>query len=414
LFEEWLRYLFKVSGVFFGNVIGGEKVVRISDLIREGIKAPAEDEGVDEVRIKKLAELARFGLEANPLVDVVRWPSAEGRPENAPEQQPQSTTAFLAPSEGSADQSSAAQAPSTADYNSTPPGKQNYLDAQDYLREVQGLVRSGKQIDPERPLRLVERVIAEPSRIEEMYALTLVFGHGNDLLIAHAVNNMIYALKIALRLGYSSSRLTGIALAALLHDIGLFLIPESVLQKKEKLTDAELAEIKNHSRMGRDLLQGFDSIDPHISRAVYEHHEREGGQGYHAGIANGEICEYAQIIGICDSYEAMTHDRPYKKSMEQYVAVLKLAESKDHYFNLKIVKVFLDEITLYPIGSHVRLNNGAIGEVVSTNPANPFKPKVRIVVDGQGHRISNENLCDLSVTNILNIVTGVSADEVSA
>ena len=110
----------------------------------------------------------------------------------------------------------------------------------------------------------------------------------------------------------------------------------------------------------------------------------------------------------------MTHERPYKKSMEQYVAVLKLAESKNHYFNLKIVKTFLDEITLYPIGSYVRLNNRAIGEVVSTNPANPFKPRVRIVVDGQGNRISDANLCDLSVTNILNIVTGVSADEVSA
>ena len=389
-------------------------MVRISDLVKEGIKAPEKDEGAEEVRIKNLAELARLGLEANPLADVVRWPSTERRDENVPEQQPQSTTAFLAPPESSADDSSASQAASMAGRNSTPPGKQIYLDAQDYLREAQGLVRSGKQISSERPLHLVERVIAEPSLIDEMYALTLVFGHGNDLLIAHAVNNMIYALKIAIRLGYSSARLTGIALAALLHDVGLFLTPESVLQKKEKLTDAELAEIQNHSRIGRDLLQGFDSIDPHISRAVYEHHEREGGQGYPEGIANGDICEYAQIIGICDSYEAMTHDRPYKKSMEQYVAVLKLAESKDHYFNLKIVKVFLDEITLYPIGSHVRLNNGAIGEVVWTNPANPFKPKVRIVVDGQGRRILDEDLCDLSVTNILNIVTGVSADEASA
>ena len=389
-------------------------MVRISDLIREGIKAPAKEEGVDELRIKKLAELARRGLEANPLVDAVRSPSTEGRHENVPEQQPQSTTAFLARSESSADHSSATQAGSTADCNSTPPGKQIYLDAQDYLREVQGLVRSGKHIDPERPLRLVERVIADPSRVEEMYALTLVSVYGNDQLIAHAVNTMIYAFKIVIRLGYSSSRLTGIALAALLHDIGLFLIPESVLQAEEKVADAELAEIKNHSRTGRDLLQGFDSIDPHISRAVYEHHEREGGQGYPEGIANGEICEYAQIIGICDSYDAMIHDRPYKKSMEPYVAVLKLADSKDRYFNLKIVKVFLDEITLYPIGSHVRLNNGAIGKVVWTNPANPFKPKVRIVVDGQGRRISDENLCDLSVTNILNIVTGVSADEASA
>jgi HD-GYP domain-containing protein (c-di-GMP phosphodiesterase class II) len=175
-----------------------------------------------------------------------------------------------------------------------------------------------------------------------------------------------------------------------------------------------LSEIRKHTRIGQDLLQGFDAIDPNISRAVYEHHERESGQGYPEGITNGEICEFAKIIGICDSYEAMTHDRPYKKSMEQYVSVLKLAGNKERYFDPKIVKVFLDEITLYPIGSFVRLNSGAIGEVVSTNPANPFRPSVRIVRDSQGKRVAGEQVCDLTQTNILNIETGVSADEASA
>jgi HD-GYP domain-containing protein (c-di-GMP phosphodiesterase class II) len=179
------------------------------------------------------------------------------------------------------------------------------------------------------------------------------------------------------------------------------------------LNSAELAEIRKHPGTGRNLLEAYDAVDPEISRAVYEHHERESMQGYPEGIGNGKICEYAKIIGICDSYEAMTHYRPHKKAMEQYVSVLELARTKDLLFDPRIVKVFLDVITIYPIGTYVRLNNSAIGVVVSTNPDNPFRPVVRIVRDGQGNKVSGEQI-DLAQTNILNIVTGVPATEASA
>jgi len=110
---------------------------------------------------------------------------------------------------------------------------------------------------------------------------------------------------------------------------------------------------------------------PNVGRAIYEHHERENGQGYPSGLKGDEISEYAKIIGICDSYEAMTHDRPHKKAAAQYSSVLQLAGSKDLLFSPNIVKIFLDEITLYPIGSYVRLNNKALCIVVGTNPNNP-------------------------------------------
>jgi len=194
----------------------------------------------------------------------------------------------------------------------------------------------------------------------------------------------------------------------------MFLIPEQIFEKTKRLTAAELAEIQKHPGTGRDLLKTYDAIDPEISRAVYEHHERESRQGYPEGIGNGEICEYAKIIGICDSYEAMTHNRPHKKAMEQYVSVLELAGTKDMLFDPRIVKVFLDVITVYPIGCYVRLNNNAIGVVVSTNTGNPFRPVVRIVRDGQGKRPIGEQTYDLMQTSILNIVTGVKADEASA
>jgi hypothetical protein len=77
-----------------------------------------------------------------------------------------------------------------------------------------------------------------------------------------------------------------------------------------------------------------------------------------------------------------------------------------------IVKVFLDELTMYPVGSYVRLNNKAVGVVVGTNRSNPFKPTVRIVSDGQGNRILDDRLINLADNAILNIVSGISAEEV--
>ncbi|MHB9099606.1 MAG: HD-GYP domain-containing protein, partial [Syntrophales bacterium] len=140
-------------------------------------------------------------------------------------------------------------------------------------------------------------------------------------------------------------------------------------------------------------------------------HERENGQGYPSGLKGEQISEYAKIIGICDSYEAMTHDRPHKKAAAQYISVLQLAGSKDMLFSPHIVKIFLDEITLYPIGSYVRLNNKAVGVVVETNPGNPMKPTLRIVVDGHGRKATETKLINLAENSILTIVAGVSADE---
>ncbi len=293
-------------------------------------------------------------------------------------------------------------------------GQALYNSAVNYLQELsERLKTAGMPSHLEQPLRIIREMIAEPALVDEMYRFTLLFGHDDDYEIASPVNNMIYCYKIGLRMGYEPFNLTEICLAALHHDIGMLLIPQSILGKTGELTSSELAEIRRHTATGRDLLRPFDRTYPNLSRAVYEHHERESGQGYPQGLKGDRISEYAKIVGICDSYEAMTHNRPHRKGAAQYLSVLELAETKSVYFAPHIVKVFLDELTMYPVGSYVRLNNNAVGVVVGTNRSNPFKPTVRIVADGQGNRVSDEKLIDLSENAILNIVTGISAEAVA-
>ncbi|MEW6333426.1 MAG: HD domain-containing phosphohydrolase [Thermodesulfobacteriota bacterium] len=292
-------------------------------------------------------------------------------------------------------------------------GQSLYNRAVQYLQELrERLPLSGEPPSLDQPLRIIVEMLAEPALVEEMYQHTLAAEHSCDFEVFSAVNTMVYSFKIGVRMGYAPFQMTELCLAALYHDIGMFLVPKPLITKPGELTHAEWAEIKKHTETGRDLLQPHDVAYPHVSRAVYEHHEREGGQGYPHGIAGEMICEYAKVIGICDSYEAMSHSRPYRDATTQYLSVLKLVETKDLFFPTSVVKAFLNEFTMYPAGSYVRLNNKSVGIVVGPNRNNPFKPTVRIIADGQGIRIFDEKLIDLADTAILNIVTGISAEEV--
>jgi len=357
--------------------------MRTSDLVRGKIQTPVSitNSVEDKALPNNISEQNNFST---------KTPPPDISPEHSPEQRmPLNDTLF------------------------TVRGQNIYNSAMNYLQEVRKrLPLSGKPLSLERPLRMIEQMIAEPFLVDEMYHGTLTLGHNDDFEISSPVNNMIYCFKIGVRMGYAPFNLTEICLAALHHDIGMFLIPKAIIGKAGGLTASELTEIKKHTETGRDLLRSGDLAYPNLSRAVYEHHERESGNGYPLGIKGDNICEYAKIIGICDSYEAMTHNRPYRKATEQYISVLELAETKDLYFAPYVVKNFLDELTLYPVGSHVRLNNKAVGIVVRTNASNPFKPTVRIVSDGQGGRILDERLIDLADTAILNIVAGIPAEEV--
>lgn len=390
-----------------------KSIMRISDLIRERKETSPVPGAEHAKRENNIGNLVRFKGEppaGEPAVneeipDTKQEEAAAGQTDTEVQPAPKTQESGLP----------AGPEPSLPVSAQTASGKELYAEARDYLTDFrQSLLSSGKGIGPERSLGLIDRITESVSVIEEMYPITLLFGHDDLMFIDHAINNMIYSLKLGIRMGYPLRRLVGLGLAALHHDIGMFLIPEQILAKTQRLTAAELAEIQKHPGTGRNLLKTYDEIDPEISRAVYEHHERESKQGYPEGIGNGKICEYAKIIGICDSYEAMTHNRPHKKAMEQYVSVLELAGTKDLLFDPRIVKVFLDVITVYPIGSYVRLNNNAIGVVVATNTGNPFRPVVGIVRDGQGYRLSGEQKYDLMQTSILNIVTGVKAEEASA
>jgi HD-GYP domain-containing protein (c-di-GMP phosphodiesterase class II) len=288
--------------------------------------------------------------------------------------------------------------------------EKKYRSFQSFILELRERIIKNQIIQLEDAFLLMNRLIESRDILEQMYQLTIVYGHGKDYSISHPINVMIYALKMGVHMEYPRVKLTELALAALLYDVGMFMIPEIVITKEDPLSESELSLIKRHPEMGKNVLYTFKEEYPWLLRAVCQHHERENGQGYPLGIKGEEIDEYAKIIGICDSYEAMTHNRPHKKAIMQFTSVRELVEAKN-FFSPKILKVFLEEISLFPIGSCVKLNNNIIGKVIATNIDQPMKPIIRILFDGHGNTVTEEKLINLKENPVLVITNGVTEEE---
>ncbi len=143
------------------------------------------------------------------------------------------------------------------------------------------------------------------------------------------------SVKIAQKLGLSSEINYTIALASLFHDIGKFFIPDEILNKPSRLSDDEFNYIKRHSSYSSELLKGKFVDD--IAKIVEEHHERLDGSGYPNGLKGDQIRIEAKIIGVADSYDAMTSDRAYRSGMSPESAIEELISLINKLYDKNVV-----------------------------------------------------------------------------
>lgn len=284
----------------------------------------------------------------------------------------------------------------------------------DYLAEVRNRVRNNDRIDIIQAVYIISHIIETPGLIEKFYQSTALSDNRDneeDYLTMHLINVLIYAVKIGAGLKYSRDELLELGLSALFYDIGFFKIPESVIEKREKLTEAEIKIIRSHTEIGGNILSQFQDEHPMMARVALEHHEREDGSGYPKGLKKNELCECAKITGLADTFDAMIRNRPYRKALAQHFSVKELVTSKNHLFPSEIIKVFLDEMGIFPVGSYVRLNNMETGIVVKNSKLYPLKPTVKLIINGQGKNMPGETIIDLEKHPILYITKAVYRED---
>jgi len=205
-------------------------------------------------------------------------------------------------------------------------------------------------------------------------------------LIMKSVMMLLYCLKVTAELKTSHDVRIRLLMASVLQHIGMAQIPPSILNKKGRLSPDELAEIRDAPSKGKAYLQSCGVDDEYLLRGADESNERVDGSGPR-GLQGKEICYSARLIGLLSMFEAMIHVRSYRKRMLPREAVRVVVQKFKPAFERTMLKALLDAISLYPIGSFVKLNSKEIGKVISCHPRLPLRPQVRITMDEYGSEI---------------------------
>ena len=159
----------------------------------------------------------------------------------------------------------------------------------------------------------------------------------------HSFRVAEYAVMIARELGFTDEQLENLRKISLLHDIGKIGVPDTILNKPEKLTDQEFQIMRSHVLIGSEILKDFSIIENVADGARY-HHERYDGNGYVEGLKGEEIPLTARIIGIADAFDAMTADRIYRKALPIEKVVEEVKKCRGTQFDPGLVDILLDLI----------------------------------------------------------------------
>ena len=165
----------------------------------------------------------------------------------------------------------------------------------------------------------------------------------DDYTKGHSMRVAAYSELLAQRLGWSEEEIQNIYYVAMLHDVGKIGVPDAVLNKPFKLTDVEFRLIKGHTLVGAEILNDFKMF-PNVNVGAKYHHERYDGKGYPEGLKGESIPLVARVIGLVDSYDAMTSNRVYRRRLNDDVVMQELEKGKGSQWDPELVDIFVELI----------------------------------------------------------------------
>jgi len=287
---------------------------------------------------------------------------------------------------------------------------QLYLNLHREVAQVLQSIKEKRPIDP-LPLRdYIPRITDAVKKEEYLFLKAIQRKRYASWLISHSVNVAIFAIKVGIGLKYDHDKLTRLGLAALLHDVGMSAVPNNILFKHGKLTPDEYEVVKEHPLHGYKLLRHLETEYPYLPEVALQEQEREDGSGYPQGLTGENIHEFAKIIGIVDVFEALVHGRAYREGFITYNAIQKIIEQRAKQFNIKYVRALINSVTMFPVGSLVKLSTEEIARVVSVNSLRPMRPVVEILTDASGIKLKAPIRLNLEEEPLIYIVKPIEED----
>jgi len=238
-------------------------------------------------------------------------------------------------------------------------------------------IQDGAPLDPVALQESIKPLYQQRDTIVELFDMLNNLRAVDDTIYAHSINVALVARMLGRWLKLDKPTLDIVTQAGLIHDIGKCLIPEEVLNKTEKLTDEEFAQIKSHPKLGYNLLKPMD-LDSRIKKATLQHHERCDGTGYPTGLDEDNIDDVAMIIAIADVYDAMTAARTYRTPLCAFQVIYRFEEEGFQKYPTKYIMTFLRQIAATYQSNRVVLNDGTACKIIMLNKNDLSRPVVRM------------------------------------
>lgn len=233
---------------------------------------------------------------------------------------------------------------------------------------------------------LVDQIMEDEAALLELAALM----HYDEHTYAHSVNVAVLAIAFGKRLGLDKKDLALLGFGALFHDIGKTRVPPALINKPGKLSPEEWEQIRLHPILGAIILISSRDTDEYTAKAAeiaFMHHISLNSRGYPKLPSQQTPGISPMIIKICDVFNALSSARIYfKEPFPPHEVIRKMVVEMRAEFDPLLLNLFIATVGIFPVGSLVLLNNGAIGIIYKTNPENIYRPQVRIIAEPDGNK----------------------------
>jgi len=229
----------------------------------------------------------------------------------------------------------------------------------------------------------------------------------DDYTYMHSVAVCGLMIGLGRQMGLKEDDVREAGRAGLLHDIGKAKLPMKVLNKPGKLTDDEFIIVKTHSTEGSHILEDGRDTNETLINVCLHHHEKIDGSGYPHQLKGDEISLYTKMCAVCDVYDAITSNRPYKMGWDPSESIQKMTEWCAGHFDKEVFQAFVKCIGIYPTGSLIRLSSGRLGVVLDQSGKSLLTPTVKTFYSTRSRTYTKPEIVDLSRHGILEKIVGV-------
>lgn len=266
--------------------------------------------------------------------------------------------------------------------------------------------RMGKALDAEYALPVIEEISSSVLRNPGALIGLARLKNKDDYTYMHSV--AVCALMVALsrQLNLDEAQTRDAGMAGLLHDIGKMVIPSAILNKPGKLTEAEFRAIASHPEEGHKLLSAGSGLSEATLDVCLHHHEKMAGNGYPHRLKGQQISLFARMGAVCDVYDAITSDRPYKQGWDPSESIRKMAGWSGPHFDPVLFQAFVKSVGIYPVGTLVKLESGRLAVVLEQTGKSLLAPVVKVFYSSKSMNYLPPQILDLSSSGLQDKIVG--------